>query len=94
MVEVAFFGKDKQQVVAIEEMAELTQQLSKFIIDHPKRSREHVVEEYTDVLIMLNQIKIIYGITDSEVEEIKTFKFERLKTFIENRRIALEIIKV
>jgi len=83
---IAYFGKDKQQVVAIEEMAELTQQLSKFVIDHPKKSRENVVEEYTDVLLMLNQIKIIFEITDTEVEQIKIFKIERLMRFMESRR--------
>ncbi len=86
---IAYFGKDKQQVVAIEEMAELTQQLSKFVIDHPKKSRENVVEEYTDVLIMLNQIRIIFEITDTEVEQIKTFKIERLMRFMESRRTQL-----
>ena len=72
------FGEDKQQMVAIEEMAELTQALSKMIIDHPKKSREAVVEEYADVSIMLGQLKIIYNITDDEVEEIKKAKLSRL----------------
>lgn len=80
---IAYFGKEKQQVVAIEEMAELTQQLSKFVIDHPKKSRERLVEEYTDVLIMLNQIKIIFEIDDSEVASIREFKIERFRRFIE-----------
>jgi hypothetical protein len=80
---ISYFGKDKQQIVAIEEMAELIQQLSKFVIDHPRKSRENIVEEYTDVWIMLNQIKIIFDITDNEIGQIMKFKIERLKRFME-----------
>lgn len=83
---IDFFGETKQQAVCIEEMAELTQQLCKHMIDHPKKSRENLVEEYTDVLIMLNQIKIIFSITDEEVENGRIFKLARLKNFIENQK--------
>lgn len=83
---IAHFGETKQEAVCIEEMAELTQQLCKFMIDHPKKSRENLVEEYIDVLIMLNQMKIIFNITDEEVENGKTFKLERLKKVIEAQK--------
>lgn len=83
---IAYFGETKQQAVCIEEMAELTQQLCKFMIDHPNKSREKLVEEYTDVLIMLNQMKLIFSITDEEVENGKVFKLARLMKFIESRR--------
>jgi hypothetical protein len=79
---IEYFGKDKQQVVAIEEMAELTQQLSKFVIGHPKAKRENLVEEYVDVLIMMNQLRLIYKITDGEVEALKSYKLYRLEKFI------------
>lgn len=88
---IAFFGERKQQAVCVEEMAELTQQLCKFMIDHPNKSREKLVEEYTDVLIMLNQMKIIFDITDEEVENGKVFKLARLKNFIESRRTLLAL---
>ncbi len=81
---IEYFGKEKQQVVAIEEMAELTQQLSKFVINHPNARREKVVEEYIDVLVMLNQIRIIFEIKDDEVEAGRTFKLERLKHYMES----------
>ncbi len=78
------FGEQKQQAVCIEEMAELTQQLCKFMIDHKNKRREKLVEEYTDVLIMLNQIKIIYKITDKEVEELRNYKLDRLDKYIQS----------
>lgn len=79
---IEFFGESKQESVCIEEMAELTQQICKFLIDHPNKSREKLVEEYTDVLIMLNQMRIIFGITDEEVEKVRTFKLTRLQKYI------------
>jgi hypothetical protein len=82
---IDYFGKEKQEIVAIEEMAELTQQLSKFLIGHPNRDRDKVVEEYVDVLLMLNQLRIIFCITDQEVETARSFKLSRLKKFIEER---------
>jgi uncharacterized protein YabN with tetrapyrrole methylase and pyrophosphatase domain len=78
------FGKEKQQTVAIEEMAELMQQLSKMIINHHNKSREKLVEEFSDVLIMLCQIKIIYSINQDEVENIQSQKIERISKYIFN----------
>lgn len=83
---IEYFGETKQQTVCIEEMAELTQQLCKFMIDHPNKSREKIVEEFVDVQIMLNQMKIIFSITDEEIENGKVFKLARLKKFIDSRR--------
>lgn len=80
---IDYFGTDKQLVVAIEEMAELIQQLSKFIIEHPNRSRKNIIEEYTDVLLMLAQVKIIFDIQDSEIENVQNLKLNRLKCRME-----------
>lgn len=68
MVEtIRHYGINNQLTVAIEEMAELTQVLSKhqrgMVID-----RDHLVEEYADVSYMLEQIKYIFNITDKEIE--------------------------
>jgi len=79
---VEHFGKDKQMVVCIEEMAELTQQLSKFIIGHKNKQRDALVEEYSDVLMMLNQVKIIFNISDGEVLEHYVSKINRLKKYM------------
>ena len=79
---VNHFGEVKQQVVAIEEMAELTQALSKMIIDHPKKCRDNVVEELADVEIMLGQLKIIHGIREDELEYKKEYKLARLMEIV------------
>ena len=66
------YGEIPQIDVAIEEMAELTQALSKY-----KRGKQHnVEEEIADVSIMLEQLKIIFD--NKKVKKIKNKKIKRL----------------
>lgn len=81
---ISFFGIEKQQVVCIEEMAELTQQLSKLIINHKNKSVDGMKEEFVDTLIMLNQIKIIYNISDEEIENRKEMKYTKLQKYMDS----------
>jgi NTP pyrophosphatase (non-canonical NTP hydrolase) len=70
---IAVFGADMQELVAIEECAELIQ-----AITHKQRGRAHnIAEEIADVEIMLEQLKIINA-CEKEVEEIHKNKVERL----------------
>ena len=86
---IKYFGKDKQMVVAIEEMAELTQQLSKHVIGHKNKSRHAVVEELVDVLLMLDQMIMIFDIMESEIVYHREKKLQRLHMYI----AALEAAK-
>lgn len=77
---VAKFGKTSQIVVCMEEMAELTKELSKNL-----RGRDNVKaisEEIADVQIMLQQMQIIFR-NRWQVEIMQTEKIERLKSRIE-----------
>lgn len=66
------YGERNQIDMAIEEMAELTQALSKY-----KRGKEHNVEkEIADVQIMLDQLKLIFN--HRKVKKIKRNKIRRL----------------
>ncbi|MGG7057585.1 hypothetical protein ACQPUZ_04735 [Clostridium tertium] len=66
------FGEDIQKVVAMEELAELQQALSKDI-----RGKEHnVEEEIADVFIMLMQLELMYD--KKKIEEWIDKKIERL----------------
>lgn len=70
------FGPAIQQVVAMEEMGELIQAISKSL-----RCKEHnVEEEIADVEIMLLQLKLIFK--NEKVEEIKQAKLSRLKELV------------
>lgn len=67
------FGYALQKIVAIEEMSELAQAISKSI-----RDKEHnVEEEIADVEIMLTQLKIMYNM--EKVDEFRELKLKRLK---------------
>ena len=77
------YGEYQQLDILIEEMAELTQAISKF-----KRGEIHnVEEEVADVEIMLEQLRLMKSLFDIKViDEIKEEKMERL----ERRVIASE----
>ena len=67
------FGGDMQKIVAMEELAELQQALSKDI-----RGKEHnVEEEIADVTIMLWQLGVMYD--KKKIEEWIDKKIERLE---------------
>lgn len=67
------YGEYAQLDVAIEEMAELMQAISKF-----KRGKSHnVEEEVADVEIMIEQLKIIFD--SKKIEQIKREKIDRLE---------------
>ncbi len=69
--------KDKQLIVAIEELSELQKELCKTL--RGNISKENIIEELADVYIMLDQIKIYFSITSNEVKEIIDKKIERTK---------------
>lgn len=73
---IAIYGKPYQTVVAMEELSELIKELSKDI--RGKSKKNAIIEEIADVLIMIDQIKIIKDIADEEVENEILFKVTRL----------------
>ena len=66
---------DAQIIIAIEELSELQKELCKVLRE--KGVYDSVVEEIADVEIMLEQMKMYFGIDDEEVEEVKKNKIER-----------------
>lgn len=75
------FGISHQSFVAIEEMAELTKELSKEF--RYGSNMINITEEIADVEIMLAQLKLYYGIR-SDVEYFKSHKIKRLEDIIKN----------
>lgn len=69
------WGKSSQLIICIEEMAELTKELSKNL-----RGQDNdlgIAEEVADVEIMLEQLKLIFDIR-TDVECVKNDKLIRL----------------
>ena len=77
---LAKWGMVPQLYVAIEEMSEVIKALTKFMRD-PDRMEDaiaSIIEEVADATIMLEQLRLIFGIND-EVCEAMDAKIERLK---------------
>ncbi len=68
-------GKEHQLIVCMEEMAELTKELTKNI--RGSKNTTNISEEMADVEIMLEQLRVIFG-NRSEVDTIKAEKLIRL----------------
>mgnify|MGYP006928563923 FL=1 len=77
---VCTFGQNVQIIVAIEELSELSKELTKTIRN--KMNPEGLAEEMADVEIMLEQLKLMFA-NEQNVKNWKTFKVQRLEKLIE-----------
>lgn len=77
---IRIFGRNNQIDVAIEEMAELTQQLIK--VKRGISIESDIIEELADVQIMLDQMKILFCPVGS-FESMKKMKINKLKFLTE-----------
>ena len=77
------YGEKAQKLMAIEEMSELTKEICKDF--RGKLNRENLIEEMADVLIMLDQMLILYKISGEEVGLMRIKKVERLKERLEKQ---------
>ena len=84
---IKHYGAKNQMGVACEESAELIQAISKCLrYKDDIEARNNLVEEIADVLIMIDQLKIIVNIKDYEIECYRRYKLERLERRIENEK--------
>lgn len=78
----AEYGWGTQAVIAIEEMSELTKELSKNL--RGEDNVTYIAEECADVLIMIEQIVTHYGISEKTISANKLKKLKRLYNRINN----------
>lgn len=76
------YGRQLQSIVCMEECAELIQAISKKLRD-PTSPNNHLAEEMADVIICLNLLKLMYGITDKEIHNRVVAKTLRLSKRME-----------
>ena len=76
------YGRQMQSIVCMEECAELIQAISKKLRD-PTSPNDHLNEEMADVIICLNLLKLMYGITDKEIHNRVVAKTLRLSKRME-----------
>lgn len=84
---IAHYGEDAQSMIHMEECAELIQAISKmrrvkkaFLegrVDDDNESYYNLVEELADVLICIEQIREMYGISDQEIQVMVDRKVAR-----------------
>lgn len=63
-------GTVTQSMIVMEECSELIQAISKCLRSKemiPTETREHLIEEMADVMICLEQLMLMYSITDEEL---------------------------
>ena len=70
-------GKNKQVLVAVEEMQELSKELLKNV-NRNVENRKEILEELADVLLMSMQLITIYNIDGKEIEKVWEEKIKRV----------------
>ena len=70
------YGNVPQIDMTIEEMSELTKELLKN--RRGKENRSDIAMEMADVYIMLEQLKFIFGVDETELKVDAEFKLQRL----------------
>lgn len=75
-----YYGNIPQIDIAIEEMSELIKELLKN--RRGEENRSMIADEMADVYIMLEQLKFIFDINETELKVNAEFKIQRLKNRI------------
>lgn len=76
------YGHTPQKIVAMEELSELIKEISKDL--RGQDNIENILEEMADVFIMLEQLRVMYGLTDYDIQEAIDKKLERLEKRLAN----------
>ena len=79
---IEHYGADLQTAVCMEECEELIQAISK--MKRGKDNRDNLIEEMADVMICIEILKQVYGISDNEIQNYVCQKqnrsIERMKS--------------
>lgn len=77
-------GGRTQEIIWVEELGELQHEITKSL--RGMLSKTHLVEEFADVLICLEQLKIKYNISDDELQEWIDYKYNRNLNRLEQKK--------
>ena len=82
---IQYHGIEQETTIAMEECSELIQAISKCkrygCVD---KYRDNLIEEIADVLIIINELQLIYDISNDDIENIKKYKIDRMDYRIKN----------
>ena len=76
---IALNGKESQCRMAMEECAELIQAVNKCLRYPTGASIANLTEEIADVEIMIEQLKLMFKVSDNAVEQEKDRKVDRMR---------------
>ena len=79
---ISYYGHESQILQLLEEMAELQKELCKDMRGMP--NPEAIIAEVADVLIMLEQIQMMYRISETRLHQITNIKLRRQLRRIED----------
>ncbi len=74
------YGEDNQKRKAVEELGELSNEILRDL--DGRGDRDKIIDEISDVYIMLEQVAIMYGLTTEETGNRVIYKHERLSSKI------------
>lgn len=78
------FGKERQLFVVFEELSELQKAISKYERENNEHNLNDIMEEIADVQIMIEQLYVIYQLSNKKVDLIKLEKLYKLKKWFLN----------
>ena len=82
---IKYHGIEQETTIAMEECSELIKAISKCKrYGCINKYRENLIEEITDVLIMIDELKMIYQISDVDISDIRQYKMNRQSYRIKN----------
>ena len=83
--DIKYHGIEQETTIAMEECSELIQAISKCKrYGCINKYCENLIEEMTDVLIMIDELKMIYQISDVDISDIRQYKMNRQSYRIKN----------
>lgn len=84
---IGTYGAKSQIPIAAEEAAEFIQALMKtfrYSGEIPEEVRNHIVEELADLAIVTTEIRLIFGIVDTELNTVIDRKLSRLASWLDS----------
>lgn len=84
---ISYYGHEPQKMMLLEEMAELQKEICKDMRGMP--NPEAIIAEVADVLIMLEQIQMMYHISETELHAVTNEKLHRQLRRIEDEKVEL-----
>lgn len=82
---IKYHGIEQETTIAMEECSELIKAISKCKrYGCEDESRDNLIEEMADVLFILDELKLIYDISDDTIADVKKYKIDRQSYRIEN----------